>query len=179
MSYQNLYLITEGKLDKIFLEKILPTKISENVKILSGSGETSAISLARSRFIDGQNKVLLLLDADTVDKEKVALKKYQTENMIFSLSGPSTAKVVLFVPEIEQLLVIDKPFIEHYFDKKLSDFEYDLIQNDPKFGLLKLSKDKSKPINQVCEEILEKADQNVIQKMQKQEQIQEIIDFFN
>ena len=178
MQNQTSYLITEGNLDKFFLEKILPSNISDKVRIVSGDGMNSAISLARSRYIDGNNKILLLVDADTVDPIIVEDKREKIENMIYSLSGASKVKIVVFVPEIEKLLVTDKAFIESYFDKNLNDFEFDLIQNDPKFGLLKLTKDNSKSISQICTELLNQADETVIKKMQNHHQIQEIINYF-
>jgi hypothetical protein len=173
------YIITSGKFETDLIQKVLPNDLLQNTKVVTGAGDTSALSLARSYYTEKKSKILLLVEAETFDDDKVAEKKKLYENMIYAVPGNSEIKIIVFVPEIESLLFIDKHFIENFFGKTLSDFEFDLAQRDPKFGMIRLKGDQKYSSNQIAYDLLNQINQDVIGKIQKSNQIQEIINFFN
>ena len=169
-------IVTEGKYDKKLLEKVLPDYITSKTIIDNGAGFSSALSLASSYYIRGDNKILVIIDSDTNDKEKLREKKDSSEKFLDRFSDSSKIKLVLSVPELEVLFFTDKGFIEKYFNAHLSDTEYELYKRDPKYAFEKLS--NGKRFIDVRNELLENIDTELKNKMINEKPIQEIIEYF-
>ncbi len=169
------YIITEGSFDKKFLEKILPQNVLSNTKLVEGMGYSSAISLAKSIFLNGNARVLLVLDSDTTDENEIKEKGNYIKNTFNLISSDSEYKLFYLVPEIEALFFVDKNFIEKTFAIQMNEREFELSKSNPKSSLKKLSKnvDYYKTIDN-CLNILSN---DIIQKMQKTPVIDEMIKY--
>ncbi|MFK7798728.1 MAG: hypothetical protein AB8E82_14860 [Aureispira sp.] len=179
---QNI-LITEGNFDVTVMQRVLPASISTTTKVVNGGGSTSALSAARSRYVDGNYKIVLLIDADSSDPSTINEKQHLYENMIYSLGTPSSeAKVVLLTPEIEALFFESKEFIEKTFGRSLSDLEFEFLKKNPKAAIERLAQGTQELPKQYLplgNFLLEQLDDVTIERIRQSKQIQEIIEYFN
>jgi len=170
----NQYVITEGKFDKELLEKILPDSIKNKTNIVEGMGSSSSLSLARSYYAKGENKIVLVFDSDTFDERQINEKQNFAESALKMIPSNSEMKVVIFVPELDSLLFIDKKFIEQHFAKKLTAMEYEIFKRDPKFAYVKLG---GSNINKTRFSLLNKINEQIKSEMLKNSKINEIVEF--
>jgi len=169
-------LIAESQLEQDLMLAVLPTDFLSKLKIVVAAGETSAISLARSAALQSYDKVLLVLGAyfpsDNTLKEKEAK---EIINMV-----ASNALIEVVVISVEHLLLLDKSFLENYFNTSISNLEYELYQRDPQFALEKLTREKENAsAKQIARELIANMSDDLRKKILKNEKLQSIIDFFD
>jgi len=169
------YIITEGSFDKKFLEKVLPPYILTNTRLIESMSDSSAVSLARSIFLNGNSKVLLALDANTTDENEIKQKESYVRNNFNLISSDSEYKVSYFIPEIESLLFVDKNFIERLFMIQMNEFEFELSKSNPKSSLKKLSKNED--YRKIIDNCLNDLPEDIIRKIQKTQVIDEMIKY--
>jgi hypothetical protein len=172
----NQIIVTEGKFEKALLESILPIETMSKIKIEAGMGSSSALSLARSYYVNGDNRVLVALDSYTNNEQQIREKKSFTESFLNMYPSNSEMKVVVFIPELEALFFTDKHFIESYFGKNISPTEFELYKRDPEYALEQLS--GGKPAKNIRLDILNKIDDSVRKKIIADPSIKEVINYF-
>jgi hypothetical protein len=123
-------IVTEGKTDSLLLERVLTG--FDNLKIKTGSGYSSALSLASSILIYHKQPVLLLLDADSNEPTEVA-DRYEFVRTYLKRSIPGAVfKVILFEPELEKIFFEDATVTEHLIGRPLAATELQSAQLHPK-----------------------------------------------
>ena len=155
--------------------QILPQNILTTTKIVEGMGYSSAISLAKSIFINGNARVLLVLDSDTTDENEIKEKENYIKNTFNLISSDSDYKVLYLVPEIETLFFVDKSFIENIFTIQMNDREFELSKSNPKSSIKKLAKNMD--YYKVVDNCLNNLPNDVIQKIQHAPVINEMIKY--
>ncbi len=178
----NKILITESVFDEAVIKRMLPKEVTRSIMVTSRSGDTAALSAARSYYVDGGYQIVLLVDSDSNNEQEIASKKYEYEGMISSLGRRSSdAKIVLINPEIEALFFESKDFIEKTFGRQLSDLEFEFLKKDPKTALQRLAQDQPnlpQHFKELGNVLLDKLDEATIERIRQNEQIQEIIEYF-
>jgi len=169
------YIITENGFDKKIIEKILPKNILSHTKLIESGGYSSAVSLARSVFLNGDAKVLLLLDAGTTDEDEIEKKEDFIINYFNLISSDSEYKILYFIPGIEELFFIDKNFIEKTFMIQINEFEFEILKNDPKSSLKKISKNDD--YRKIIFNNINNLSDETITKIQKTNIVDEIIKY--
>ena len=109
--------ILEGKLDEIIVSRILDSDPQLRGRFLTAvaGGRSSAISLARSYLVTGDQRLALVLDADMTDLEKVAAEQALVADLLEGMAVPERFIVLMVVPEVEALLFFDRGFAETVF----------------------------------------------------------------
>jgi len=130
----NCYIIVEGKTDATILDSVLSAK-QDAVKpeIKTGNGRSSAISLARTMLVSREGSlVVLLLDADSTNPERVRELQVELEESLSDVSRETRFRVVLLEPSIESLLFHDRKGLEHAIGSAISETEEMQSRYDPK-----------------------------------------------
>jgi hypothetical protein len=132
--------ILEGKLDEIVVSRILDCdpRLRGRFQTAVAGGRSSAISLARSYLVTGDQRLALVLDADTTDLEKVAAEQALVADLLEGMAVPERFIVLMVVPEVEALLFFERGFAETVFAHKFSDSEWAAAQQSPKLELGRL-----------------------------------------
>lgn len=167
------FIITEGSFDKKVLEKILPYNILKTNMLVEGMGYSSAVSLAKSIFLNGNAKILLVLDADTTDEQQIKEKENYIKNTFNLISSDSEYKLLYVVPEIESLFFVDKDFIEKTFKIQMNETEFELSKLNPKSSLKKMTKEAD--YTQTINFWLNTLPSDIIKKMQEIPVVDEMI----
>jgi|GEM_PF-938254 len=129
------YVITEGELDKAILEKILPVKLLQGVKVIAGGGFSSALSWATSLLSTTDENIVLVVDSDSTD-DMTTQERYSFLNLMLRRSGtPDRFHIMVLVPEIETIFFQNKDVAESLVGRKLSEIELKLAANSPKHAL--------------------------------------------
>jgi len=140
---KNVTIITEGKFDAEALTEILKDKnLGAEYKIISAGGYSSALSKARSLLSFGDQKVLLLLDTDSVEKDKIDEKK---EFVDFYVSGKNNSeyfKAVWAIPEFEIIFLKNKKFLHQLRAEELSHELLEIGEASPRRMLESISHEK-------------------------------------
>jgi hypothetical protein len=96
-----IIVLTESTFDVDILKRLLPTSILEKTEFIPSMGFSGAISKAKSLAIQVSNRIILVLDSDTVNENEVLEKKDQLEYIFESIGKEENVDVFLFTPEIE------------------------------------------------------------------------------
>ncbi|WP_375472353.1 hypothetical protein [uncultured Nostoc sp.] len=169
------YILTEGNRDIVILKCLLPQPIIQEIKFVDGSGQYGAQSLASTLLATRSIPVALVTDADTEDDSLVS-EQLDTLNYLLRQASPGIPfKVLLAVPEIEIILVQNRPLIEKLAERTFTDLEWQLAQSKPKMFLeAVLGKDTP-----VIQKILTSASNDEIQTLQQYPLIQDLINFLS
>ncbi|MCC5620221.1 hypothetical protein [Nostoc sp. CHAB 5715] len=169
------YILTEGNQDIVILKRLLPQPIIQEIKFVDGSGQYGAQSLASTLLATRSIPVALVTDADTEDDSLVS-EQLDTLNYLLRQASPGIPfKVLLAVPEIEIVLVQNRPLIEKLAERSFTDLEWQLAQSKPKMFLeAVLGKDMP-----VIQKILTSASNDEIQTLQQHSLIQNLINFLS
>jgi len=124
------FIVTEGKTDSLLLEKILPE--FEDIKIMTGSGYSSALSLASSILIYHKKPVLLLLDADSNNQTDITERYNFIRNYLRMAAPDALFRIILFQPEVETVFFQDAAVAEHLIGRPLTEHELKSAHSSPK-----------------------------------------------
>ncbi|MEH1854813.1 MAG: hypothetical protein V7L11_24780 [Nostoc sp.] len=169
------YIITEGNKDVVILKRLLSPAIIQDIKFVDGSGQYGARSLASTILATRSIPVALVTDADTEDDSLVS-EQIDSLNYLLSQASPGIPfKVLVAVPEIEIILLQNRPLIEKLAERSFTDLEWQLAQSKPKMFLeAVLGKDTP-----VIQKILSNASNDEIQTLQQHSLIQDLINFLS
>ena len=164
------YIITEREIDKAILEKVLPPKSLEGVKVIAGTGFSSALSWATSLLGTTRDHIIFVADSNSTD-DMTAREHYSFINMFLRRSGSGRYHIVMLSPEIETIYFQNKDAAESLVGRKLSDIELELAANSPRKALhLFLNIDPTRGTD-----VLDRLTPDAIAKIQKTKVIQELI----
>jgi hypothetical protein len=95
------YIVTEGELGRSLLQRLLPADLTEAVAVVTASGGSGAVSMARSLLATRQSPVALVLDADSISPDFVRERSRGLRELLRSVSSGPDSEVFLAVPELE------------------------------------------------------------------------------
>ncbi|MEH2360820.1 hypothetical protein [Nostoc sp.] len=169
------YIITEGNQGVVILKRLLSQAIIQEIKFVDGSGQYGARSLASTLLATRSIPVALVTDADTEDDSLVS-EQLDALNYLLRQASPGIPfKVLLAVPEIEIVLLQNRPLIEKLAERSFSDLEWQLAQSKPK-QFLEAVFGKDTP---VIQKILISTSDDEIQTLQQHPLIQDLITFLS
>ena len=132
--------ITEGESDQALVEFVLRKVAPEaDVRVRSAGGRSSAVSLARSHLVSKQERLLLLLDADTTNAERLAEQKMILEDSLASVADRSKFDVILAQPELEAVLFADRQIVHRLTGREPSDEQMTRGKYQPKGALQEIA----------------------------------------
>ena len=168
----SIRVITEGQFDTDLLKKILPKKTTggHSFEFTPASGFSYAMALARSILIMGGSSIILVLDTDSVDPQKVAEKKSFVGSYLNASVYQENFKLELVEPELEIIFFENKTLLEKIIGASISTEAWDLARFSPKKHLEYLS-------GLSREEILNKLTEEDIQLLQNSSVIKDIMQF--
>jgi len=158
-------ILTEGKFDFEFLEKILPEHIINESKFIIGQGYSSLISKAKSISLHNNLPMYLIMDSDSTDAFEINEKKesiYSTFNM---LGKRDQVGIFFFIPQLEIVFLQNENFREAYF----KNIDINLISNKSLNNIIIENFGKR-------DNLLSKIDSNDISNFQNNTSVKELIE---
>ncbi len=164
--------VTEGESD-ILLLKALLGEASATAEFVKAGGWSGADSLARSYLVDGQHDVVLIVDADSYDPQRVEERKRFLTHSLASVALRTRWQVCVIAPEIEVLLFKDRPLLEALLDQPISEATFQQGQFEPKKVLMRLLAGQSR--TQIFRERLPKFDLTTLQNQTEIENLRRFL----
>lgn len=126
------YIVTEGATDTAYIQKLLPAFVQQpdDIQLVTGTGYSSALSIAQSVPAKTDKPALLVLDADTNNPLRVKEKQEFVEQYIH-ITNLTQVSVLLAVPSIEIIFFSDKLALEAALGKTISDDVWELAKFSP------------------------------------------------
>jgi hypothetical protein len=131
-------IVTEGTVDIAILKAVLEMPAGRSVQFVPAGSRSAADSLARSLLVNGDADVALVVDADSVDPDRVdELRRFLNQSL---REMPSRVgwHVFVFVPGIEAILFEDRSVIESVVGRSVSDLDLVRGQFEPRQVLQQL-----------------------------------------
>lgn len=126
------YIVVEGPTDAEILRTLLDKDILQDVKFLNGEGKYGAEIMARSLLLDKHIPVLLVIDADTNDLDAIHSYQQDLEFLTRRAAVGTPYKIVQAIPSIESVFLWERSIFEKFIDRKFSDLEWELGQENPR-----------------------------------------------
>ena len=124
------FVVTEGKTDRLLLEKVLGNL--KHVEIKTGSGYSSALSIASTILIHHEKPVLLIVDTDSNEQTEIDERKRFVHNYLGTTIPGAVFKVIFVEPELEAIFFQDVTVAEHLLDRSLTQEELESARLHPK-----------------------------------------------
>jgi hypothetical protein len=170
-----LVIIVEGQVAEYILQKLLPSRILEQVNILVGGGRSNAESLAKTILVTRKQSVVLIRDTDTLN-EKLIQDQLAFADWYFSQSvGDIPYKVILARPEIEIIFFQYRDILEKLLQYQFTDMEWELALAQPSKVLRSLTGEDNKILS--IDSIVNKLNADTLELLNKHPIIQELIQF--
>ncbi|MCJ2091362.1 hypothetical protein MKK67_02385 [Methylobacterium sp. J-072] len=113
------YIVTEGPADAIVLRALLHEAGREDIRVLEAGGKSSAVSLGTSLALNDDNRVAIVVDADTTDPDRVLEQQDIFQDLQRDTSGDEACRLFVAVPTLEEDLFKDVEHFSSVFDLKL------------------------------------------------------------
>lgn len=165
------YIVTEGKFDRLLLEKLLSDNSNSILEFVESNGFSAAISTAVTLLSSNKGKVIFIADADTNDEKLIREKLGQIKFLLNHASPSHNYEIVLIAPEIETLFFQDEDVAKVIAKRELNDFEIKLAAASPREALkLYRNFDAKKKIS-----LIEELTSDIVYKMRQLPKVREII----
>lgn len=149
------YVVTEGQTDADVLRRVLRDELVREVEFVAGGGRSAAESLARSLLASKQLPVVLVVDADTTDEQKVDEQLDFLRYYLDQGSGCAPFEVLAAVPEIETVLFEDQSLVERVTNHKFSEREWKIAKRQPKESLTTALTDRPNLVEHILDGVNE------------------------
>ncbi|MEI7584767.1 hypothetical protein [Runella sp.] len=138
---KDIIIITEGEFDAKVLQKLLKDrKLPVKYEILSAYGYSSALSKVKSLMTIRNNKIILLLDTDTIEKNEIRQKEDFVNSYVNTNLIKDNFKTFWSIPEFEIIFLDNKKFLTELTHKKFNKDFLDLAKTSPRRTLESISK---------------------------------------
>lgn len=124
------FVVTEGRTDSLLLERVLG--YLKQVEIKTGSGYSSALSIASTILIYHEKPVLLMVDADSNEQTEIEERKRFVHNYLETTIPGAVFKVIFVKPELEAIFFQDASVAEHLLNRPLTQAELESARLHPK-----------------------------------------------
>ena len=129
--------ITEGDLDKELTRSLFGD--TRDTSYIAAGGWSGVDSLARSWLTDPNSRVVIVVDADSINPADVAERRRFLDRSLGQIADSSRWRVLVVAPEIEGLLFHDKSILESLVQRRIDDTEFSLGQSAPRSTLERIS----------------------------------------
>ncbi len=114
--------ITEGELEKALVSSLV--REVPNTRCIAAGGWSGADSLARSYLTDPQTRVVLVVDADSIDPNAIEERKRYLKRSLGQIAKGERWRVMVVAPEIERLLFDNRKILEDLVGHEVSDTDF-------------------------------------------------------
>ncbi len=129
----DIIIVTEGKFDAEVLKKLLSVKsYNSNFEIVSASGFSSALSKVKSYLSTKENKILLILDADSNSESEIEERKDFVNSYINTSVYQNRLKIIWAIPEFDIIFINNKEFIKELTNSNINDDVLRIGKSAPK-----------------------------------------------
>jgi hypothetical protein len=119
------YIVTEGKSDKVFLEKILAPELMDDasLRIEVAGGSSALVSFSRTLLRNTENRLIVVSDADSLNPES---RRRFIEMMLKEISPSEENRWYLFmmIPEFEVLLFENTEIFKEIFGREIDEISF-------------------------------------------------------
>lgn len=137
--------VTAGTRAPALLRRLLRPEFEQangNIRLMARSSESGADALARSVLIDEHNPVALVLDADTVNPQRVAESYDYFAQSLGEVAHRKLWGIFLAVPELLSLLFADRAILESLVGGPVTEVQLVRGRYEPKVVLAELLKER-------------------------------------
>lgn len=170
------YLVCESSYDEKLLGHLLSEKFQNNNVVTVSGGKFGAPSLARSLAVRRQLPVIILVNAETTDQDKIVQKKLEIQAMIDDVAAHLPLKVSVATPTLEAIFFQDTKMLSRILGIEISDDMVTEAKDQPKKVLGKAIAQSEIIENQ--EQLVECLTKNDIEILCTVPVVKKVIDFF-
>lgn len=146
-------IVTEGEFDAQILKRLLGEKMPNvTINILAAMGYSSALSKVKSLLTIRNKNIVLILDADTVDKNEIRQKEDFVNSYVNTNLNKENFKAFWAVPEFEIIFLNNIKFMSELSKKKISKELIEVAKISPKRTLESMSKKGRKEYLQLLDQ---------------------------
>lgn len=134
-----LFIVVEGPKDEQLIGAVMSAMaVRGPYEIVRAEGKSHAVSVAGTMLTLDEGPVILALDADTTSEHLLAEQRSDLLALLNRAASPELWRVVLFVPELESVLIHDDAVVQRIFGRRLDEVEQALRDVAPKKALERL-----------------------------------------
>lgn len=122
MSKEHVYVVVESPVNSQALRRLLPAALVRICDFVVGRGRSAAVSDARTLLVLGKQRVALVLDAGTDDREKVKEQYDILSQLMRTAPGSFESGVFLAIPRVKEVLQDGTPVNQRPLVKDLVRF---------------------------------------------------------
>lgn len=112
----DVYIVTEGAAEVELLRRLVGDAVpSDAVEFINAHGRSSAVSLARSLLVARPGYVVLFVDSETTNEQRIEEVRAMLNEYLRVVADDSRFKVLLAVPELEGFLFKDLEGLRRVF----------------------------------------------------------------
>ena len=167
-----VYVLAEGQTGIAILQRLLQRRVDTNVEFVSGGGKSSAISLAQSLLVARLQPVAVVMDADSVDIERVREQETIYYDLLKARAMGVPFRVLLAVPAIE-FLFFESPGVLKDLGIKVTERDSIDAKYRPKQALDRLLRQTGTPPHQFIERLPDSA----IERLSELPLVKELTEF--
>jgi len=119
---KRVYIVVEGRNDAAALRRILPPAITEKCNFVVGNGKSSAISDARTILAMSREPLVLVVDADDNDINRVEEQRKTLNQLLQSAASGTPCSVFLAVPNMDVVMENRGPVNQMPIVKQIVEF---------------------------------------------------------
>jgi hypothetical protein len=133
-----VYVVTEGKSDVQLLKSVLLSQGVSNAEYIAAGGKSSVISLAQSLLVKRHQPVVVVMDADMVEKRRVDEQGKIYFDLLRNFASGVAFRVMLMVPEIEAVLFDDPEILRGELNLEMSSISPFEVEDRPRETLQRI-----------------------------------------
>lgn len=114
------YIVTEGKSDVRLLKSVLHSQGVLNVEYIAAGGKSSVISMAQSLLVKRHQPVVVVMDADIVEKRRADEQSKIYFDLLRNFASGTAFRVMLLVPELEAVFFEDPDILRNELNLEMS-----------------------------------------------------------
>jgi hypothetical protein len=168
----NNYLVTKGEFESTLLRKLEPENLRGFLTHAYGPHQSSAISIASSCLTKPETYVVLVLDSNSINNEKILEERSNIEYLLNLASPENHYKLILIKPSILSILFKDRMVFDE-LTGHLGETMYEIAQYDPERILHEVGYSKKNYLS-----LLDKLNNEDIKKLQQLPEVKEIFEAF-
>lgn len=171
-----VYVVTESNIEANLIKHLIPADIKSTVHVSAAGGRSTAISYAQSILMSRNNPVAIVLDADTLDKNRILEQKWVFFDLLRTRLQQTPCKVFLAIPEIEIIFFQNTNLLSKIVNVEIRQDEIQEAQYKPKYILDKIL---SRSNIQNKHELIEHIDISYAKELKKHLLIRSLMKFLN
>ncbi|HVA50241.1 MAG TPA: hypothetical protein VNH11_28055 [Pirellulales bacterium] len=114
------YIMTVGRSDVELLKGLLPRQLLAGIGFLAAESLSSVDSIAVSLLVDERKPLAIVVNAETVDEERIEERRLSLEESVTSFAAGVPVEIVVAVPSLEVVFFQEPRLLEEIVGRQLT-----------------------------------------------------------